>query len=214
VVIDDAHEMTEQAQNALLKSLEEPPATSHVFLVTASPQSLLPTIRSRCQLVSLGPIPLSLLAEHLEKRLGLSAHEARLRAALANGSLGAALAFASEAYRERREFLLGMLEKLPEGGSVERIEAADELSDATGGDPEGSLLTLRTLLRDVAALRLAPGATPLNADVSDRLAALAKGPLGERAARVAEAAGETLLSLGGNAYKPLAFDLLLDELAG
>jgi hypothetical protein len=154
------------------------------------------------------------LVAHLQERLGLSPEEARLRAALGNGSLGAALAFTSEAYRERREFLLGFLEGLPRGGALERIEAADELSDAAGGDPEASLLTLRTLLRDVAALRLSPGAPPLNADVSDRLAALAKGPLGERAARVAEAAGQTLEALGGNAYKPLAFDLLLDELAG
>ena len=63
VVIDDAHLMTEQAQNALLKSLEEPPATSHVFLVTAAPQALLPTIRSRCQLLRLGPLPQGLLAQ-------------------------------------------------------------------------------------------------------------------------------------------------------
>src|SRR4029079_9702884 len=49
VIIDDAHAMTERAMNALLKSLEEPPATSHLVLVTASPRALLPTIRSRCQ---------------------------------------------------------------------------------------------------------------------------------------------------------------------
>ena len=60
-VIDDAHIMTEQAQNALLKSLEEPPATSHVLLVTPSPQALLPTIRSRCQILRLGPLPAGLL---------------------------------------------------------------------------------------------------------------------------------------------------------
>src|SRR5438477_4022037 len=85
VVIDEAHTMTEQAMNALLKSLEEPPATSHLVLVTASPQALLPTIRSRCQTLRLGPLPASVLESHLEQSHGLSHAEARLRAALSGG---------------------------------------------------------------------------------------------------------------------------------
>jgi DNA polymerase-3 subunit delta' len=213
VVIDDAHLMNEQAQNALLKSLEEPPATSHVFLVTSAPQALLPTIRSRCQLLRLGPLPQGLLAAHLEERLGLTPEEARLRAALANGSLGTALAFESDAYRGRRERLLGLLESLPTLGPVERMEAADELGNKEEGDPEGSLLTLRALLRDVAALRRAPSLVPLNADVTDRLLALSRGPLGERAPRLAESVAETREALARNANRPLAFDLLLDVLA-
>jgi DNA polymerase-3 subunit delta' len=212
VVVDGAHLMTEQAQNALLKSLEEPPPTSHVLLVTPSPQALLPTVRSRCQLLRLGPLPQGLLARHLEERLRLGPEEARLRAALANGSLGAALAFESDAYRERRERLLTLLERLGEHGPLERMEAAERLSDADGEDPDAALLTLRTLLRDVAALRHSGGA--LNADVADRLAALARGPLGERATTLAEAVGEAQEALSGNANRLLTFDLLMETLAG
>ena len=138
VVIDDAHRMTEQAQNALLKSLEEPPATSHVFLVTSAPQMLLTTIRSRCQLFRLGPLPLGLLGSHLEERLGLAPEEARLRAALASGSLGAALAFESDAYRERREHLMALLEGLRGADAIARLEAAEALEDI--GDPDATLL--------------------------------------------------------------------------
>ena len=87
-VVDDAHTMTEQAQNALLKSLEEPAPTSHVLLVTGAPQALLPTIRSRCQVLRFGPIPAAILEQHLQDRHGLSADEARLRASLSGGSLG------------------------------------------------------------------------------------------------------------------------------
>src|SRR5688572_4501037 len=105
-VVDEAHVMTEQASNALLKSLEEPPATSHVFLVTASPQALLPTIRSRCQTLRLGPLPPAVLESYLRERGGLGAEEARLRAALAGGSIGQALALDSEAYRASRDELL------------------------------------------------------------------------------------------------------------
>ena len=128
-------------------------------------------------------------------------------------AVGAALAFESEAYRGRRERLLGLLESLPTLGPVERMEAADELGNKEEGDPEGSLLTLRALLRDVAELRLAPSLVPLNADVADRLLVLARGPLGERAPRLAESVAETREALSRNANRPLAFDLLLDALA-
>jgi len=85
-VIDDAHAMTEQAGNALLKSLEEPPPTSHVFLVTPSPQALLPTIRSRCQRLRFSPLPAPLLETHLREQLGLAPEEARLRAVLSGAA--------------------------------------------------------------------------------------------------------------------------------
>ena len=55
-VVDDAHGMNESSQNALLKSLEEPPPRSHLILVTARPQGLRQTIRSRCQILRFGPL--------------------------------------------------------------------------------------------------------------------------------------------------------------
>ena len=212
-VIDDAHLMTEQAQNALLKSLEEPPATSHVFLVTPAPQALLTTIRSRCQVLKLGPLPQGLLAAQLEERLGVDAGEARLRAALASGSLGAALAFESEGFRARRESLLALLEGLGSAGALERMEAAEALEESD--DPEAALTALRALLRDILTLHLSDGASAiLNADVRSRLSALARGPLGARAAALADAVAEAQEALAGNANKLLTFDLLLDALQG
>ena len=56
VVIDDAHRMTSEAANALLKTLEEPPAQALMLLITDSPETLLPTIRSRCQQVRFLPL--------------------------------------------------------------------------------------------------------------------------------------------------------------
>jgi DNA polymerase III delta prime subunit len=100
-VIDDADLMTEQASNALLKSLEEPPPTSHVFLVTASPQALLPTIRSRCQTLRFSGLPLGVIETHLRESPGIPAEEAHLRAHLSGGSLRAALDF-EHAYRASR----------------------------------------------------------------------------------------------------------------
>ena len=218
-VFDEAHLLTEQAQNALLKSLEEPPATSHVLLVTASPQALLPTIRSRCQMLRLSPLPQSLLETHLRESCGLSADEARLRAALSGGSLGVALAFESEAWRDLRVELLEMLERLDRGGALGRMDSAERLAEMD--DPVLALTALRSLLRDVAAWRAGSPAL-LNADVAGRLEPLARGPLGERAGEMARAAGETRDALEGKitgtnlrrgpANTLLAFDVLMDAL--
>lgn len=211
VVLDDAHLMTEPAANSLLKSLEEPPRTSHVVLVSSAPQALLPTIRSRCQTLRFGRLPEALLARHLHERHALDAEEARLRAGLAAGSLGAALAFESGAYRELRDQLLALLLTLREAGVPERLEAGERLSELD--DPQLALTTLRALLRDVAVLHAGAAGNVLNADVAPSLAELARGPLGARAARLAEAVGETRVALRGNAYKPLALDVLLERLA-
>ena len=212
-VVDDAHALTEQASNALLKSLEEPPATSHVFLVTASPQALLPTIRSRCQTLRFGLLPKALLESYLREAGGLAPDEARLRAALAGGSIGAALAFDSEAYRSSRNEILLLLERVGKVGTLERLEAAQRLADLE--DPALALTTLRALLRDALLLRhgAAPGSL-LNADVEPRLAAMARGALGDRAAALAEAAGETREALRLNANKLLSMDVLMDAIAG
>jgi DNA polymerase-3 subunit delta' len=212
-VIDEAHSMTEQASNALLKSLEEPPPTSHVVLVTASPQALLPTIRSRCHQLRFSPLPAPFVEAYLRERSGLSPEEAHLRAALSGGSLGAALAFETEGYRALRDELLSLLEGLQSRGPAERLDAAERLGQQD--DAEQALTVLRSLLRDLAALRAgSPRGQLLNGDVAERLEAAARGPLGERAALMAEAAGETRMALRGNANLALSLDQLADALAG
>jgi DNA polymerase-3 subunit delta' len=209
-LIDDAHLMNEAASNSLLKSLEEPPTTSHLALVSSSPQNLLPTIRSRCQVLRLGALPASALERHLAERVGLSAAEARLRVALAGGSLGQALAFESDAFREMRNQVLSLLEEA--GGQMARLEAAEALADSD--DLPLALHAMRSLLRDVAALRAgAERSSALNLDVVERLAALAQTPLGANAGLLFDRAGETLFGLKTNANKLLSMDVLLDTLA-
>ena len=181
--------------------------------MTASPQALLPTIRSRCQTLRLGPLPPALLESYLRERAGLSPEEARLRAALAGGSIGAALALDSDAYRSSRDELLILLERAGKVGPLERMEAAQRLAELD--DPSLALTTLRALLRDALLLRHGAGAgSLLNADVEARLAAVARSPLGERAGALAEAAGATREALRLNANKLLSMDVLMDAIAG
>jgi DNA polymerase III subunit delta' len=211
-VLDDAHRLTEQAANALLKSLEEPPATSHLVLVTDAPQALPLTIRSRCQTLRLSALPAALLEAHLRERLGLDEEEARLRATLAGGSLGAALAFEADAYRGLRDELLEMLEGLSAGGPLARQQAAERLAERQ--DMALIFTALRSLLRDTAAVRAgAPAERLLNRDVAGRLAPLARGPLGARAGEAAEMAAELAYAVvRGNANKLLALDTLVEGL--
>jgi DNA polymerase-3 subunit delta' len=209
VVIDDAHLMTEEGANALLKSLEEPPASSHVCLVTASPQALLPTIRSRCQEVRFGPLPPAVVEDQLARTLDRK--EARLRAAVCGGSLGVALAFESEGYRALRSELLEVLGLAAGGGAFERLEAAEKLADIE--DHALALTILRGLLRDVAVLRLGLSESVLNQDALSELEGLARTPLGAGAGRLADHVGEVRSALEGNANRLLSMDFLLEGLA-
>jgi DNA polymerase III subunit delta' len=209
-VIDDAHVLTEQAANALLKSLEEPASRSHVVLVTSAPQALLPTVRSRCQLIRFGPLRAALVEERLRSVAGMGAQEATLRAAASRGSLGVALSLESEEYQDIRERLVLLLESAGGRGPLERMEMAEALAERE--DVDAALGVLRGLLRDVAALRA--GAVQLvNPDLAERLAAVASGRVGARAASLAESAAEARLALEKNANKLLTMDLLLEAFA-
>jgi DNA polymerase-3 subunit delta' len=211
-VVDDAHGMNESSQNALLKSLEEPPPRSHLILVSSRPQGLRQTIRSRCQVLRFGPLSRSAVAAFLAERHGVPTEEAQLRAALAAGSLGTALDFEAEGYRSSREGLLTLLEKVEDLDALDRMTQAEVLEQAE--DPALVLTTLRSLLRDLAALRAGAGPQALlNADVAGRLEPLARGPLGARAGALAESAAGTRGALRGFANKLLSFDLLVDALS-
>jgi DNA polymerase-3 subunit delta' len=212
-VVDDAHAMTEQAMNALLKSLEEPAATSHVLLVTDAPQALLPTIRSRCQVLRFGPLPSAVLERHLVERLGLDAAEARLRASLSGGSLGAALAFEAEGYRTVRDLILEGFGRGNALGPLERMDFAQRLADAD--DPMLVLTALRSVLRDVAAVRAGAGPEAvLNRDAFEPLAALAKTGLGSRAVAMGDVTEDVRTAVRTNANRLLSMDALVDAVAG
>src|SRR5205814_5464913 len=87
-IVEDAEYMNDQAANALLKTLEEPPPTSHLILTTTNPTALLQTIRSRCQMIRLAPIPFSEIEQFLMKQNGMSMDDAALLARTSRGSLG------------------------------------------------------------------------------------------------------------------------------
>ena len=110
VVVRDADRMREDQYSAMLKSIEEPGASTVWVLTTARPHRLPATIRSRCQRVRFAPLDESLLAGFLEERAGVARRGARLLAALSAGSLARALALRETEPLELRNQALALLE--------------------------------------------------------------------------------------------------------
>ena len=102
-LIEDADKLNDPSANALLKVLEEPPHTSHIVLLTSRPAMLLPTIRSRCQMIRFSPLAAEEIETHLLQNKIAGAGEARIRARVARGSLGRALAQDFEGFTSNSE---------------------------------------------------------------------------------------------------------------
>ena len=89
-VIDEAQKMTVEAQNALLKTLEEPPKYAIIILITNNKESLLDTIKSRCEIIKFTPIPLVEIADYLTQT-GVDKNRASLLANFSRGSMQKAI---------------------------------------------------------------------------------------------------------------------------
>jgi DNA polymerase-3 subunit delta' len=150
VLIACAEAMNAQAQNALLKTLEEPPEGTTLILVSSAPHGLLPTIRSRCLKIDFGPLPLDLIAERVLASRKTDLPTARLCAALAGGSLSAALALDPAALDRRHELITRVEALEEEGARGALLLAADFASDRSSAEIHLDLL--RAWYRDVAAI--------------------------------------------------------------
>ncbi|MGQ0793621.1 MAG: DNA polymerase III subunit delta' [Deltaproteobacteria bacterium] len=105
-IVDQAERMNPNAQNAFLKTLEEPPPDSVIILVSSKPESLLATIRSRCQPVEFGALAERDIVREVAKRGALGEEEIKIAAKLSGGSLAKALALDAGALSSRREIIL------------------------------------------------------------------------------------------------------------
>jgi len=175
-LIDEADKMNDAASNALLKTLEEPASASHIILISSRPDTLLPTIRSRCQSVRFAPVETVEIEKFLTAERKLLPADARLTARLAFGSVGRALSIELEKLKPRRELLLRVLQNAIENRDrVSLLQAAEKLNDANNKDDfEDNLEILLTLVRDVWTLALGGGETIVNIDLAPPLRLLAE----------------------------------------
>lgn len=164
VVIDDAHGLNVAAQNALLKTLEEPPPNSQFILVVNNPDALLPTVRSRCQRVSFAPLDTATIIDLLVTRHSVEPALATELAGICEGSLGRALLLRDSTEAGARARLNSMLADVGGARYSRLMQVANALNQ-----PEGELPIKLELLLGVArdsARIAAQASTPASAQSS------------------------------------------------
>jgi DNA polymerase-3 subunit delta' len=173
-IIDPADEMTDGAQDALLKTLEEPPAAAIFILVTAYPDTLSATIQSRCRRLRFGLLAESDVARVLVERAGLDRTKARALAAASGGSVSRALAEEAGDLGGDREAALALLASTKDRAVGPRLRAATSLAQHGSKRRDREALSARlsivaSLIRDLGVLSAGASDGLANADLEDTL---------------------------------------------
>lgn len=125
--------MTEQAQNALLKTMEEPPEYAIILLLTENTQNLLPTITSRCITLNTQPLQKEVITQYLIKNLQMEPEQAKIAAGFCQGNVGKAIHFASsEDFQEMKRDTLQLLKEIDDMDVSDLMSMIKELSQRKG----------------------------------------------------------------------------------
>jgi DNA polymerase-3 subunit delta' len=219
VILDDADVINVEAQNALLKTLEEPPPASVFVLVTSRPDVLLPTVRSRCQRLRFGRLAPADVAAVLMRAHQFEEADAHAAASLSDGSIGAALEGGTEAFVDARDAAAGLLETVAASDDPRRrLEGAKALTGAARGSSDREALAQRlhalsSILRDLGVLLSRADERCLaNGDLRPLLQRLQRSFDGERAVRAFSAVDRALSALERNASPKIVADWLAFQL--
>ncbi len=148
-IIDEAELMTPAAQNAILKTIEEPPAYAVIMLLTTNEEAFLPTILSRCITLKLKPLDDKLVKNYLMTNLGITEYDADICASFARGCIGRAEELAaSEDFLEMRKKVLHVLKYINDMDITELLSFITELKDS-GVDVLTALEFMEIWYRDV-----------------------------------------------------------------
>jgi DNA polymerase-3 subunit delta' len=212
VIVEQADALMSEAQNALLKTLEEPPPGSVFVLITTRPDVLLPTVRSRCQRLRFGPLGAADVAAVLMRDHGFTAADAKAAAAASGGSVGQALSEDTEDALAAREAAARLLQSAASSGDPRRrLDGAKALVGGSGDRDELSrrLLAMSSLLRDLGLLSTEGDVSALaNADLEPQLRALQRSYDADRALAAFAVVDKALDALDRNASPKVVADWL------
>lgn len=136
-IIERAESLNEDAASAILKILEEPPSYMVIILLTNNPSMLLPTIRSRCQLLRFFPAPQDMLVPALVRLKGVSEDDAKVAAAYAEGRMGNAISLLSDdSFRKMRDEMIEIAERLSMGDSAGFLRLSEKFRALCSSDKE------------------------------------------------------------------------------
>lgn len=152
-IIDSADKMTENAQNALLKTIEEPPEYAVIILVASNIHHLLPTILSRCVLLNLKPVNKQLIKEFLMDKCKIPDYKAEISANFSGGNVGKAIKYgSSEEFENRKEDVFHILRYIDDMEIHEIISGIKSISENKSSIDE--YIDIMTLwFRDVLMLK-------------------------------------------------------------
>ncbi len=231
VIIDGADQLGDDSQDALLKTLEEPPARNVFVLVTSRPNLLSTTVRSRCCVLRFAPVPVAEIAESLEASHGFSTADARAAAALSGGSYARAIGARAGEEAQARDVAAAVLMETARTSDVRaRLAVSSALlksaarkgrdsekeGKGAGADRESVAARLRalgSLLRDLAVVTTrAPDTALVNLDLRADLESLARDYDRDRVACAFSAVGRSLAALERNASPKIVADWLALQL--
>ncbi len=155
-IVNDAEAMNTNAQNAFLKTLEEPPADAVIILISSKPQFLLKTITSRCQSLEFFRLDEGAIANTIRENQALSEGNYDIAVRLSQGSLSRALIISDEVISERKR-IIEKISELNENGAVELLEFVDSIASdksSRGGDNLSMFLEILFMwIKDILYLK-------------------------------------------------------------
>lgn len=172
-VLDSVDLMRDEAANALLKVLEEPPGQTILFLIAESVEALLPTVRSRCQHFPFQPLRQEDIVECLVASGEMDRGEAENRARYSQGSLGRARIVNVEQYRELRDKVLSVFQAALAPRSYHVLLDAIKAITVDRTEMAERLLIAEELTRDLIHLKASPEAAVIHQDARGMLFVLA-----------------------------------------
>ncbi len=213
VIIDGAESMSDEAANALLKTLEEPPAQVMFLLLTANETAVLPTVRSRCQTLSLHPLSKDQMVERLVTGHHAAPEQAEQLFRLSRGCLGWAINALNDAQvLEQRQADLEKMKETLEAGLETRFTYANEVASLFGSDRDAAKDLLALWLRwwrDLLLIKEGAEEFLHNADHADSLRSQASGLSTPQIVQFIHRLMQTLSSLDSNASPRLAMEVLM-----
>ena len=209
-ILDDAQKMTPQAQNALLKTIEEPPAYGIILILTNALEALLPTIRSRCVTINLRSVDDRRIRDHLMRVKEIPDYQAGMCTAFAQGNIGKAMMMADlEDFSLQQRLVLRIVKHVHEMEIYEVTSAVKELQAYK--DEMDRILELMTVwYRDLLVMKACgktSGLIYLNEQnlISKRAQEVSYEGIG----RIFEAIDEARARLAANVNFDLVTELLL-----
>lgn len=211
-VLPEAERLSEAAANCLLKTLEEPPGDAVILLLTRSLADLLPTIRSRCQVLKMVPLSPPVVAEVLQRDHGIPAERADYAAAMAGGSLGRALELVGPDWYDIKRWVVQQVAGLQPAGVFALTDEIVARTRRLGGTPAAFREALCQVLDFVAALyrdaATAGSVPPIHADQTEACPAHLGRAAGEIVDLLIAAQGQ----IGANANPGLVLDAVLIQI--